>query len=397
MHIDVNNAFLSWSAVYLLKQGYEIDIRTIESVIGGDESMRHGIVLAKSPVAKKRGVKTAETLREAKRKCQNLKVYPPNYEWYSKMSKMMFAIVLKYTPDIEVLSIDECFLDYTSVQNLHGDPISFAYKLKEEIYKTLGFTVNIGIANNKLCAKMASDFEKPDKVHTLWKEEVERKMYFLDVGDLYGVGKRTTAKLKELKIFTIGDLAHSSESFLRKYFKNQASVLILKAQGIDGSPVEVEEEERKGVSNSTTFSYNLIREDTILKSLQALVENVCASLRRQRRYAYVVGVTIRDKYFKTYSHQKKMINATSNTDEIFSIVKELFFELWNGDPIRLLGISLTRLTDNCKRQLSLFEVEEAVEKNNELEKVVDDLKKQYGSNIIKRASLVDNNIFKKYD
>ena len=189
MHIDVNNAFLSWTAVKLLKEGYEIDIRTIESVIGGDESMRHGIVLAKSPVAKKRGVKTAETLREAKRKCRDLKVFAPDYNWYSKMSKAMFQIILKYTPDIEIISIDECFIDYTKVKSLHGDPIAFAYLLKDEIYHTLGFTVNVGVANNKLCAKMASDFLKPNKVHTLWKEEVEEKMYPLDIGELYGIGK----------------------------------------------------------------------------------------------------------------------------------------------------------------------------------------------------------------
>ncbi len=397
MHIDVNNAFLSWTAVYLLKNGYEIDIRTIESVIGGDESMRHGIVLAKSPVAKKKGVKTAETLREAKRKCNNLRVYPPNYNWYSKMSKAMFQIISKYTPDIEVLSIDECFIDYTKVQKLHGDPIKFAYQLKDEIYHRLGFTVNVGVANNKLCAKMASDFLKPNRVHTLWNEEIESKMYPLEIGELYGVGKKSAEKLRTLNILTIGNLANSNEGYLKKYFKNQAMALILKARGVDDSPVIVEEEESKGISNSTTFSYNLTKEEIILKSLQALVENVCLSLRKSERYAYVVGVTIRDKYFKTYSHQKKLVNATSNTDEIFKVIKELFFELWNEEPIRLLGVSLTNLTSVCKRQLSLFEVEEKVEKNNELEKVVDQLKEQYGNAIIKRASLVDNNIFKKYD
>lgn len=397
MHIDVNNAFLSWTAVELLKKGHKVDIRTIEAVIGGDEAMRHGIVLAKSPVAKKRGVKTAETLREAKRKCQNLKVYPPNYQWYSKMSKALFQIVSKYTPDIEILSIDECFIDYTKVHSLHGNPIDFAYHLKDEIYQELGFTVNIGVANNKLCAKMASDFLKPNRVHTLWKEEVENKMYPLEIGELYGVGKKSALKLRELGILTIGDLAHSTESRLKKHFKNQAIPLILKAQGIDDSPVIVEEEESKGISNSTTFSYNLTKEETIFKNLQALVENVCLSLRKSERFAYVVGVTIRNRNFVTYSHQKKLVNPTSNTDEIMGVIKDLFLECWDEEPIRLLGVSLTNLTSSCKRQLSLFEAEETVERNKELEKVVDKLKEQYGSTIIKRASLVDNNISKKYD
>lgn len=396
MHIDVNNAFLSWTAVKLLKEGYEIDIRTIESVIGGDESMRHGIVLAKSPVAKKRGVKTAETLREAKRKCRDLKVFAPDYNWYSKMSKAMFQIILKYTPDIEIISIDECFIDYTKVKSLHGDPIAFAYLLKDEIYHTLGFTVNVGVANNKLCAKMASDFLKPNKVHTLWKEEVEEKMYPLDIGELYGIGKQSAIKLRNLKIITVGDLANSSENYLKKYFKNQALAIILKARGIDESPVITESEGSKGISNSTTFAYNLVKEELILKSLQALVENVCLNLRKQERYAFVVGVTIRDKYFKTYSHQRKLLNATSNTEEVYKVVKELFFEVWDLEPIRLLGVSLMSLTNSCQKQLSLFEQEEKVEKNNELEKVVDKLKEQYGSKIIKKASLVDNNISKKY-
>lgn len=397
MHIDVNNAFLSWTAVDLLRKGERVDIRTIEAVIGGDESMRHGIVLAKSPIAKKRGVKTAETLREAKRKCQNLKVYPPDYRLYSKMSKAMFQIISKYTPDIEIISIDECFIDYTKVFNLHGDPLSFAYRLKDEIYQTLGFTVNIGIANNKLCAKMASDFEKPNKVHTLWKEEVEEKLYPLPIGELYGVGKKTAQKLVDLNIHTVKDLACSDETFLKKYFKNQALPLIWKARGIDDSEVIATTEESKGISHSTTFSYNLIKEEAIFKNLQALVENVCLSLRRSNRYAYVVGVTIRDKNFKTYSHQKKMYNATSNSEDIFKVAKELFLELWNEEPVRLLGVSLTGLTSTGRRQLSLFEEEEKVEKISELDKVVDKLKEQYGSDIIKKASLVDNNIFKKYD
>ena len=172
MHIDVNNAFLSWTAVDLLNKGYKIDIRNIESIIGGDESQRHGIVLAKSMVAKSKGVKTAETIRDAKRKCNDLKIFPPNHKLYQEMSNKLFELISKYTPDIEKLSVDECFIDYTKVRKLYGDPIKFAYKLKKEIKDTLGFTVNIGIANNKLCAKMASDFLKPDRVHTLFKEEV---------------------------------------------------------------------------------------------------------------------------------------------------------------------------------------------------------------------------------
>ena len=397
MHIDVNNAFLSWTAVDLLNKGYEIDIRKIEAVIGGDESKRHGIVLAKSPVAKKRGVKTAETLMSARRKCRNLRIYPPDYKLYSKMSNAVFNIIRKYTPDLEIISIDECFIDYTKVYNLYGDPIKFAYKLKDEIYATLKFTVNIGIANNKLCAKMASDFEKPNKVHTLFGEEVEQKMYPLPIGELYGIGKSSSFKLIELGIFTIGDLAHTNLSSLKKVFKNQAEVMIEKAKGIDNSSVNTELEERKCISNSTTFSYNLTNLPTIYKYLQALVENVCITLRRDKKYASVVSVTIKDKEFHTYSRQKKLLNETDNTEEIFLEIKNLFLEAWDEEPIRLLGVGLSHLSSNKKRQLSLFEEVETVEKDSELDKVLDKLKSEYGPNIIKKASLVDNNISKKYD
>lgn len=397
MHIDVNNAFLSWTAVKLLHDGYKRDIRKIEAVIGGDESKRHGIVLAKSPVAKKRGVKTAETLMSARRKCNNLEIFSPNFKWYSFMSKKMFNLIRKYTPDIEILSIDECFLDYTKIQNIYGDPIKFAYHLKNEIYRTLKFTVNIGIANNKLCAKMASDFKKPNRVHTLFMEEVSEKMFPLDVGDLYGVGKRTTEKLKQLNIYTIEDLAKTDVIFLSRYFKNQAKVLIEKANGIDNSEVVSEASERKGISNSSTFSYNLIRLDDILNKLQALTENVCLALRRDEKYAKVVSVTLRDKYFNNKCHQRKLVNATNNTDEIFKVAKELVIEMWNEEPIRLIGVSLNNLTINSNHQLSLFENYQTKEKLDSLDKIIDDLKLQYGSKIINKASLMNININKKYN
>lgn len=395
MHIDVNNAFLSWSAVKLLYDGYKTDIRKIEAVIGGDEVSRHGIVLAKSPVAKKKGVKTAETLMSARRKCNNLKIYPPDFKWYQFMSRKMFDLIRSYTPDIEILSIDECFLDYTKVYNLYGDPIKFAYHLKNKIYKTLKFTVNIGIANNKLCAKMASDFKKPNRVHTLFDDEVPSKMFPLDVGDLYGVGKKTTQKLKELNINTIYDLAHSDVNYLYKYFKNQASILIDKANGIDYSEVNSEVVERKGISNSTTFSYNLTKLDDILNKLRVLTENVCISLRKKNKYAKVIGVTIKNKNFITKSHQKKLLNATNNTDEIYSVAKKLIIELWDEEPIRLMGISLNNLTDDSMYQISLFENISKKDNDDKLDKIIDDLKLQYGSNIINKASIKDILIVKK--
>ena len=388
MHIDVNNAFLSWTAVDLLKKGYQVDIRNIESIIGGDESKRHGIVLAKSMVAKSKGVKTAETLREAKRKCNDLKIYPPDYKLYNKMSNSLFDLIGNYTPDIEKLSVDECFIDYTKVKNLYGDPIKFAYKLKKEIKDKLGFTVNIGIANNKLCAKMASDFLKPDRVHTLFIDEVEEKMYPLPIEELYGIGKSSSKKLRELNINTIGDLANSNPQILYKYFKNQTIKIINSAKGIDDSIVVSKRVEAECISNSTTTSYNLNSLDDIYKFLYPLVENVSTTLRKNNKYASLVGVILKDKFFKTYSHQRRLKNPTSNTDEIYKISKQLVKELWNEEGIRLVGVSLSKFSSNLTHQISMFEDVKQVENNNELDKVLDKLKETYGDNIIKKASQI---------
>lgn len=388
MHIDVNNAFLSWTAVDLLNKGYKIDIRNIESIIGGDETQRRGIVLAKSMVAKSKGVKTAETIRDAKRKCNNLKIFPPNHKLYEEMSNKLFNLISNYTPDIEKLSVDECFIDYTKVRNLYGDPIKFAYKLKNEIKNILGFTVNIGIANNKLCAKMASDFLKPDRVHTLFKEEVKLKMYPLPIEELYGVGRSSSKKLRELNINTVGDLANANPKILYKYFKNQTEKLINSAKGIDDSIIVSKKQECECISNSTTTSYNLNSLEEIYKFLYPLVENVSMTLRKNNKYSSLVSVMLKDKNFKTSSHQRKLKNPTSNTDAIYNISKELVKELWNEEGIRLVGVSLGKLSNFQTHQISLFEDVKIVENNNELDKVVDKLKNIYGNNIIKKASQI---------
>lgn len=386
MHIDVNNAFLSWTAVDLLKQGYNIDIRNIEAIIGGDESARHGIVLAKSIPAKNEGVKTAETIRDAKRKCNDLHIYPPNYKLYSSMSHRFFELIKSYTPDIEKLSIDECFIDYTKVKNLYGDPIKFAYKLKNEIKNKLGFTVNIGIANNKLCAKMASDFTKPDRVHTLFKNEIKEKMYPLPIESLYGCGKSSSKKLRELNINTIGDLALTDPNYLYRYFKNQAYKLVDSAKGIDDSVIVTKRPDVECISRSTTLSYNLTSIEQINKCMYPLVEDVCQQLRKKNKYTSLVSVMLKDKKFKFSSHQKKLKNPTSNTDQIYNVVKELTSELWNEEGIRLVGVSISKFSSSLSHQMSMFEDLSDIEENNELDKVIDKLKETYGKNIINKAS-----------
>lgn len=387
MHIDVNNAFLSWSAIDLLNKGYKYDIRNSYAVIGGDEKMRSGIVLAKSTPAKKLGIVTAETLYSARKKCKVLKVYPPNFKFYNKMSNKFFSLLRKYTPDIEIASIDECYLDYGKVKSLYGDEVAFAYKIKDEIKNSLGFTVNIGIANNKLCAKMASDFSKPDKVHTLYENEVKEKMYPLDVGDLFGIGKRTVPKLNSLGIYKISDLALADPIMLEKYFKNQAYVMIKSANGIDDSIVDSNEYHPSCIGNEITLPHNISSKREAYDKLLILSEYVSKRLRKEEKYASVVCVTIKDEFLKRRSHQKKLLNETNIEKEIYKTACMIFDEFWNGENIRLIGIRLDGLTLSKKYQGSIFENVEKREHDEKIDKLIDNINFKFGKNTIKKAGI----------
>lgn len=386
MHIDVNNAFLSWTAIYLLKNGSKYDIRNSYAVIGGDESKRSGIVLAKSNPAKKLGIKTAETLYEARKKCKVLKTYPPNFEFYEEMSNKLFELISKYTQDIEVASVDECYIDYTPVKKLHGEELEFARKLQKEIYDTLGFTVNIGIANNKLCAKMASDFTKPYKIHTLYNHEIQEKMWPLKVGELFGIGKKTEEKLNELNIFTIKDLALSNIETLSTKFKNQSILMINAANGIDITPVISNKVEPKGIGTEITLEHNITYKEDLYKVLLQLSEKIGTRLRDENKYTSLITVVLKTNKLKRYSHQKK-INVPINTNiEIYQISKNVLDEMNIDEPIRLIGIRLNKLKDKKIEQVSIFD--ETIKKEENIDKIIDEINKKYG-NIITKATLIN--------
>ena len=386
-HVDVNNAYLSWSAVYLLQQGYGIDIRTVPSVIGGDEEDRHGIVLAKSPIAKKYGVVSAETIYSAKKKCPNLLVYPPVFEFYIKESNCFYNYLRQYTPMIEQASIDECFMDLTDTKYLYDDILKLAYKIKNDIKEKYGFTVNVGIGNNKLCAKMASDFEKPDKVHTLFDYEIKDKMWPLPVGDLLFVGKRSALLLESLGIKTIGDLANKEPFQLERHFKNRSVDLINSAKGIDNSKVIVDYGLNKCISISRTLKEDTKDEKVIKKILLDMSNQVGLRARRHNQFANTIAITFKTSSFKAYSHQLKLVNPINNTMDIYHNVLELLKEINLQEEIRSIGIRLDNLKTKPNEQVSLFSEKK---EDNSLQKLMDDINSKYKNTMILPAVFFDD-------
>jgi DNA polymerase-4 len=383
MHIDVNNAFLSWTAIDLLNNGSKYDIRNSYAVIGGDEKRRAGIVLAKSMPAKRQGVVSGETLYSARKKCKVLRTYPPNFKFYQEMSKKLFNLISKYTPDIEIASIDECYIDYTKIKKMQGDELEFAKKIQKEIQEELGFTVNIGIANNKLCAKMASDFTKPNRIHTLYSTEIETKMWPLDVGELFGIGKKTTPKLNKLGIYKIKDLALSTPEKLYPSFKNQSQQMINWANGIDDSPVISIPPEPKGIGNEITIDHDVNNIDELYKYLLFISEKVGERIRKQNKYANVIAVILKDNKFKRFSHQKKLETPINSSDEIYIYSKKILNEIYDNQKIRLIGIRLDNLTDKKIKQVSIFDKNE---KEDNIDNIIDKINEKYGK-VIKRATL----------
>lgn len=384
LHVDVNNAFLSWTAVDMLKRGSKIDIREIPAIIGGDETKRSGIVLAKSMKAKECGVRTAQTIYQAKIKCPNLKVFSSNFKVYREYSDKLYHLLLQYTDKVERFSIDECFLDMTEYL-MKDTLLNKAKEISKRVKEELGFTVNIGVANNKLLAKMASDFTKPDRVHTLFQEEIPTKMWTLPISELFMLGRKTVPKLYNMQIKTIGDLAKSDKKVLNKKFGKHGIQMWEYANGIDHSEVVYKQEKPKGVGNSVTLPENITEIEKLEEILLALTEQVTYRLRKHDLLANTVNVQLRTKDFEDTSHQGKLITATSSTREIYEKAKQLLDEMYHKSmAIRLIGVRVDNLVEKEELQLSLF-YDKKNEKQEKLDKVVDELKNKYGYNKITRA------------
>ena len=392
LHVDVNNAFLSWLAVYKLNNGEKIDIREQVAVIGGDETKRSGIVLAKSQKAKQFGIVTGETLYSARSKCKNVQVYQGDFKIYREYSNKLFQLLSEYTDKIERFSIDECFLDMT--QYLRNDTlINRAMEINKRVKEELGFTVNIGVSHNKLLAKLASDFTKPDKVHTLFENEIPKKMWKLPISELFMLGRKTVPKLYNMNIKTIGDLAHVNQNLLVKKFGKHGKMMWEYANGIDNSEVQYIKEKPKSIGNSVTLPIDLIEKEKIEEILLTLTEQVAYRLRKQDLLANSVSIQLRTKNFEDFSHQTKLDCSTASTKEIMKKAKQLLTEKFkNGMAIRLVGLRVDNLVSKEELQISLFQNTEEHQKQEKLDKVIDKLNEKYGGNSITRAGKMNINI-----
>lgn len=411
-HIDVNSAFLSWTAVEELKNGSDRDLREIPSIIGGDQQSRRGVVLAKSHPAKKYKIQTGEPVVNAYRKCPNLVMSPPNHRMYKEYSNRLMEFLKTYTPDIEQISIDECFMDFTGIAKQFSSPVEAALEIKNKVKELFGFTVNIGISDKKLLAKMASDFEKPDKVHTLFTEEIQMKMWPLPAGELYMAGKSTVKTLEKLEIKTIGDLARTDAKIVGLHLKSHGKKLWELANGMDDSVVETEKAEAKGIGNSTTLPKDLETEEEAKVVLFKLAESVGVRLRKAGQKAGMVSVEIKYFNFETCSHQKQLLKATNSDQMICNTAIELFGELWNGEPVRLLGIRTSKLSEEGEpEQLTIFDLQNMqydVKRKNEeyntekkekhlqrkkfedLDKALDKIRQKYGQDAVVRGGQYAN-------
>ncbi len=393
-HVDANSAFLSWTAAYKVKVlGETEDIRDIPSVVAGDRESRHSIILAKSTPAKKFGIHTGEPLFQALEKCPSLVVVQPDYELYVEASRHFVEMLRQFSPVVEQYSIDEAWVDMTGTERLFGAPRLAAEKMRQRIWEELGFTVNVGISSNKLLAKMAGDFEKPNKVHTLFPEEIPGKLWPLPVRDLFLVGSATEKKLKRMGIYTIGDLAAADVKLLRRKLGKHGETVWHFANGRSTNAVLPVQPDNKGYGNSVTTPRDVTDRPGAYRVLLGLCETVAMRMRRDSKCGRCVSVHLRTVEFENFSHQTLLHGATNITGELFDAVCRVLDEMWDGTvPLRQLGVQVTRLSDEPYQQFDLFSGMSPVEYERKLrlDETVDALRDKFGEDIIRRARFAED-------
>lgn len=396
-HIDVNSAFLSWEATRRVGLG-EDDIRLIPSAIGGDRDKRTGVILAKSIPAKKFGIKTGEPVAMALRKCPDLFLAKPDFRLYEESSKAFMDICREYAPVVEKYSIDECFLDMSGTHKIYPDPVAIAHTIKDKIRDTLGFTVNVGIGDCNILAKMASDFEKPDKVHTLFEDEIAGKMWPLPIGELYGCGQATSSRLISLGIKTIGDAAAADMEFLQQQLGEKAGRYISEsARGIDDTPVSPQRRKAQSYSNEETTAEN-ITADNYQQYAKPLIRKLSASvagrLKKDSTVGSTVTLSVKTDDFRRISRQVPLDAGTNDGKIIADTAWALFEKLAagpeglfrQGKEIRLIGVGVSHLSEDDFHQLSMFDLMKEDQKYGKVRDAAAQLREKYGQDVIFRAS-----------
>ena len=394
-HVDANSAFLSWSAAYKVNiLGEATDLRTIPSIVGGDQEKRHGIVLAKSTPAKKYNIQTGEAIVTALQKCPHLVVVPPDYGLYVNASRAFINVLKKYSDQVIQYSIDEAWAIFDGFETLYGkgQMVKFAYDLKEEIKETLGFTVNIGISTNFLLSKMAGDFSKPDKVHTLFPEEIESKMWPLPVSELFFVGRATTKKLFSLGIKTIDDLANANEEMIKAHLKTPGMIIRDYARGGDLQPYMFTHDANKGYGNSLTAPQDITTVAYARHLLLSLCETVGARLRTDGVKVSVVSVHITTFEFAYSNKQMQLLSPTDVTEEIFINACKVFDKLWDKHtPIRQIGVHTGKVASDTGRQYNLFDMQR-FDRLETLNRTIDQIRSRFGEDAVMRACFLEGNV-----
>lgn len=386
-HVDANSAFLSWSAAHrIMVLGATEDLREIPSAVCGDRESRKGVILAKSGPAKQYGVQTGEPLFQALQKCPQLKVIAPDYDLYVRASRCFVGILRAFSPVVEQYSIDEAWADMTGTAGLYGSAVEAAHMLKDRIRDELGFTVNVGISCNKMLAKMAGDFEKPDKVHTLFLEELPAKLWPQSVRELFSVGPATERKLRRYGINTIGQLAQTDVTFLREKLGKQGEFIWHLANGRCPDVLTPVAPLNKGYGNSITTPADVTDMQAARQVLLSLCETVGARLRKDAQTGLCITVQLRTKDFLDFSHQKLMPSPTSVTVELYRAACEVLDEMWKPPmPLRQLGVQVTRLTQSGGyRQYSLFDGAR-YERMEKMDAAMDAIRDKFGETALFRA------------
>ena len=393
-HVDANSAFLSWSAAYRVKVlGEQEDLRDVPSVVAGDKASRHSIILAKSTPAKKYGIQTGEPLFQALEKCPDLRVVPPDYPLYVEASRHFVDMLRQFSPCVEQYSIDEAWVDMTGTEQMWGAPRLAAETMRRRIWEELGFTVNVGISSNKLLAKMAGDLEKPNKVITLFPEEMEKKLWPLPVRELFLVGAATERKLKMLGIYTVGDLARADVTLLRRRLGKPGETIWHFANGRNADLVMPQPAENKGYGNSVTTATDVVTSQQAHQVLLSLCETVASRMRKDGKCGSCITVQLRTNEFLHFSHQLTLAGATNLTGQIFEAACRVFDEAWDTvTPLRQLGVQVTRLSVEPYQQFDFFSgvSPRQYERKLRLDETVDALRDKFGEDIIRRAKFAQD-------